>query len=295
MELLYGRPVADAILNTVREEIARSGKVPGLAVILIGNDPASHLYARLKEKAAIEIGMHFEKHIFSETESETVILKKIEELNGAEDIHGIIVQVPLPNGFDTDKIIAAIDPKKDADGFHPETVRRFLAAPTPQSRRLDSSPRAGERGAEVSIPVFPDALLELAKSSGKSLPGLSGVVVANSEYFGSVMLQAMQNEGITARMILGDDFQKGEEKIDDVDIVFSACGVPNMITSHQVQEGAILIDGGISKQEEQIVGDVDHESVTSKASFLSPVPGGVGPVTIACLLRRTLHLSQKKV
>lgn len=276
MELLYGRPVADAILNTVREGITDTDVVPGLAVILIGNDPASHLYVRLKEKAAQEIGMHFEKYVFSETDSEETILKKIEALNAAEHIHGIIVQVPLPEGFDTDRIIRAIDPRKDADGFHPKTVEKFLS------------------GDISMIPVFPDALLELAKSSGKGLSGLLGVTVVNSEYFGSVMLQAMKNSGIIGRMVMVGEFTNGNASIDDADIIFSACGLPRMIQMHHVKQGAILIDGGIAKQGEKILGDVDHESVDSRASFLSPVPGGVGPVTIACLLRRTLLLSRKE-
>lgn len=275
MELLYGKPVAEKIRALMKEEIISRGIAPGLAVILIGNDPASHLYVQLKEKSAQEIGIYFEKHIFSDTDSEENILKKIEALNNAENIHGIIVQVPLPSGFDTDKIIGAIDPKKDADGFHPETVKQFLA------------------GDVSKTPVFPDALLELGKASGRNFSGLQGVAVVNSEYFGSVMLQAMKNNGIVSRMILVDAFQNGQEKIDEADIIFSACGIQGMIRAEHIKEGAIIIDGGIVKQGEKIKGDVDAEGVTSKAGFLSPVPGGVGPVTIACLLRRTLLLSQK--
>lgn len=275
MELLYGRPVADKILSGVREEIIRSGITPGLAVILIGNDPASHLYVRLKEKAAEEMGIHFEKHVFSEIDSEKDVLEKIEELNASEDIHGIIVQVPLPEGFDTDQIIAAIDPEKDADGFHPETVNRFLA------------------GDATEIPVFPDALLELGKASGRNFARLQGVAIVNSEYFGQVMLRAMENEGMAVRMVMADDFGKDSETIGEADVIFSACGIPRMIRSEHVKDGAIIIDGGIMKQGEKIMGDVDAESVASKAGFLSPVPGGVGPVTIACLLRRTLLLSKK--
>ncbi len=277
MELIYGRPVANTILNEVKSQILRREHIPGLAVILIGNDPASHLYVRLKEKAAQDTGIHFEKYVFFEADLEENILKKIQELNEAEHIHGIIVQVPLPNGFDTDAIIASIDQKKDADGFHPKTVKRFLA------------------GDKAMIPVFPDALLELGKASGKTLSGLSGVVVANSEYFGSVMLQAMKNEGIAGRVVMADSFRSGQEKIDDADIVFSACGIPGMIQAQHVKEGVIIIDGGIKKQDEKIMGDVDSESVALSVKFLSPVPGGVGPVTIACLLRRTLLLSQQKV
>lgn len=273
MQLIYGRPVADVILEGVKGVVAHSDLRPGLAVLLVGDDPASHLYVSMKEKAALSIGIHFVKEVMLDTVSEADLILCIEAWNEDENIHGILVQVPLPMGFDTDKIITAIDPKKDADGFHPETVERFLG------------------GDATACPVFPRALMELFHSTKVSAHGLTGVALVHSKHFGRVMMKAMENEGIVPRIVLADDFRNGKEGISDADVVFSACGVPDLIQGHQVRDGVIIIDGGIAKQDGKIVGDVDVESVTPKASFLSPVPGGVGPVTIACLLRRTMQLA----
>lgn len=275
MQLIYGRPVADAILEGVKGVVAHSDSRPGLAVLLVGDDPASHLYVSMKEKAALSVGIHFVKEVLLDTISEADLISCIEAWNEDENIHGILVQVPLPAGFDTDRIISAIDQKKDVDGFHPETVERFLA------------------GDNSACPVFPRALMELFYSTKVNPQGLTGVALVNSEYFGRVMMKAMENEGIVPRIVLADDFQKGGVDISDADIVFSACGIPSLIQGHQVKEGVILIDGGIAKWNGKIVGDVDAESVTPKAIFLSPVPGGVGPVTIACLLRRVCELAGK--
>lgn len=275
MELIYGRSIADGILDKVKTEIAASNIQPGFAVLLVGDDPASHLYVSMKEKSALSVGIHFVKEVMWATVSEADILACIEGWNKREDIHGILIQVPLPEGFDTDRIIASIDPKKDADGFHPETVEQFL-------------------GGDTSVcPVFPEALMELLRSTKKEYQGMTSVAVVNSVYFGEVMKRAMENEGLIPRIVMAGDMQSGQADISDMDIVFSACGVPHMIQGHHVKEGVILIDGGITKQDGKIMGDVDMESVTPKVAFLSPVPGGVGPVTIACLLRRTFQLARQ--
>lgn len=263
------------ILEETKREIARIGIQPGIAVLLVGDDPASHLYVSMKEKAAVGVGIHFVKEVLQSSASEADILACIDGWNKQETIHGILVQVPLPVGFDTDKIIATIDPGKDVDGFHPETVERFLA------------------GDNSACPVFPLALMELLRATGALYQGKQAVALVNSEYFGRVMMQAMKTEGLIPRIVMADDFRSGKESISDVDVIFSACGVPDLIQGHQVKEGVIIIDGGIVKRDGKVVGDVDAESVAVKASFLSLVPGGVGPVTIACLLRRTARLARK--
>lgn len=263
------------ILEETKREIVRIGIQPGIAVLIVGDDPASHLYVSMKEKAAVGVGIHFVKEVFQSAVSEADILSCIEAWNKQEAIHGILVQVPLPVGFDTDKIIATIDPAKDVDGFHPETVERFLA------------------GDNSACPVFPLALMELLRATKEECRGSVGVALVNSQYFGEVMMQAMKNAGLVPRIVMADDFRSGRVDISDAGVVFSACGVPALIRGHQVKEGVIIIDGGIVKQGGKVVGDVDAESVAVKASFLSPVPGGVGPVTIACLLRRTAQLARK--
>ncbi len=276
MEILSGKPIAQKILANVKAEISLRNTAPGLAVLLVGNDPASHLYVGLKEKAASDAGIRFEKFLFSESTREEEIIGTIEELNRRENIHGIIVQVPLPDGLDTDAIISAIDPKKDADGFHRDNIKAFLS------------------GGTGKIPVFPEALLELARSSGRTLDGLSGVILANSDYFGAVMRKACENEGMEMIVISPDRLQKTDDRLRNAGVIITACGIPKLLSASDITEGAMLLDGGISKVDGNVVGDVDRESVSEKAGFLSPVPGGVGPVTIACLLRKVLALSKKE-
>jgi methylenetetrahydrofolate dehydrogenase (NADP+)/methenyltetrahydrofolate cyclohydrolase len=275
MQLLLGRPVADAILGQLEADIKRTGVHPGIAVLLVGDDPASHLYVSMKERAAARAGIRFVKEVMADTVPEVDILARIGRWNKQADIHGILVQVPLPEGFDTEKIIAAIDPGKDVDGFHPRTVERFVA---------------GERDL---CPVFPLAMAELLRSTEVPCQGKRAVALVNSAYFGKVMQAMMENERLVPRVVMADDFQNEKETISDADIIFSACGIPSLIRGHQVKDGVVIIDGGIAKQDGKIVGDVNRESVETKAAFLSPVPGGVGPVTIACLLRRTLLLSKE--
>ncbi len=276
MQLLSGKPVADQIHAEIRERIGQLSLCPGLAVVLVGNDPASHLYVGLKERAATADGMHFEKHIFAETDTEAAVIDRIAALNRNEAIHGIIVQLPLPRGFDTDRVIAALDPEKDADGFHRDNVAAFLG---------------GER---AKIPVFPEALLELLKSSGEPLLGRRSVVVAHSEYFGSVLARACRDIGMEVEILLTPVSDEDKAILRTAQVILTATGIPKSIDGSCIAPGSIIIDGGIAKEDGQVVGDVDAESVSAEAGFLSPVPGGVGPVTIACLLRRVVAFLEAK-
>lgn len=274
MALLYGKPVADKILAETKERIGTAHIVPGLAAILIGDDSSSHLYVNLKESAAQEIGIRFEKHSFPETISPGEIFTCIEELNRRDDIHGIIVQLPLPRGFPTDEIIAHIDPKKDADGFHQETVTQFLS------------------GKDDACPVFPRAMIALLRLGKGYYIGEKGLVLANSELLGKVMTQALALEGLRAEYVLSKEEPKIlSEKTRDAHVILTACGIPDLITGEMISENTIVIDGGISERDGKIVGDADRESVEKKARLLSPVPGGVGPVTVATLLARVTELA----
>lgn len=277
MALLYGKPVADRILADTKERIETTGIVPGLAVVLVGDDLSSHLYVGLKEKAARDTGIRFEKFLFDENVAENDIIRCIDELNRRDDVHGIIVQLPLPERFDTDAIITRINPHKDADGFHPETVEQFLA------------------GDAAAYPVFPRAMIELLRSGKGYTIGEKGLVIANSSLMGKVMVQALSFEGLESDFVArSEDQEKILAKLGEARVIVTACGVPQSITGAMIAEGTIIIDGGISKDDGNIVGDVERLSVEKKARWLSPVPGGVGPVTIACLLRRVLSLSEKK-
>lgn len=269
MALIYGKPVADKILAETKARIEAAHITPGLAVILVGDDGPSHLYVNLKEKAAQSVGIHFEKYIFPKTAGNEEIFKKIEELNRRSDIHGIIVQLPLPKEFLTDEIIARIDPRKDTDGFHPETVRRFLA------------------GESNECPVFPRAMIEVLRSGQYNYIGEKGLVLANSELLGKVLTQALANEGLQAEYVLSKETPEIiSAKTKEARVIFTACGIPNLITGEMISENVIVIDGGISHLSGKVVGDAERASVEKKARYLSPVPGGVGPVTVATLLAR---------
>lgn len=277
MALLYGKSVADQILAETKARIDNARIVPGLAVLLIGDDASSRLYVNLKEKAAQDVGIHFEKHLLAETVSCGEIFQRINELNERDDIHGIIVQLPLPEGFPTDEIIAHIDPKKDADGFHPETVRQFLL------------------GNNDLCPVFPRAMIALLHTVKNQYNKEKGVAVANSELLGKVLKHTLMLQGMQAEYILSKEKPEiVQEKMKKAQVILTACGIPDLITGEMIVQGAIVIDGGIGYRDGHVVGDVERASVEAKAAFLSPVPGGIGPVTVATLLARVTDAALKR-
>jgi methylenetetrahydrofolate dehydrogenase (NADP+) / methenyltetrahydrofolate cyclohydrolase len=275
MILLEGKKIAEKILAEIKKEIAESESRPGLGVVLVGNDEASRIYVSLKEKAAQQIGINFRKIKLPEGTSEKLILEEIEKLNSDKNIHGIIVQLPLPEGLNKEKIINAIDPKKDADGFISENLKKFF------------------EGRTEIFPVFPSAILELIKSSKQKLNCKKAIILGNSEEFGKSMDFMLRNEGIESGYILRENFNKNLERIKQADILITACGEADLIKSEMLKDDVIVIDGGITKIDEKVVGDVDFKSVEFRNIFLTPVPGGVGPVTIACLLRN-VWLEYKK-
>jgi methylenetetrahydrofolate dehydrogenase (NADP+) / methenyltetrahydrofolate cyclohydrolase len=267
MKLLKGKKIAEKILKNIRKSIKKSRIKPALAVILVGNDLASELYVNLKKKAAKRVGIKFSVFRFSAGAKENAIIGKIKKLNNDNKISGIIVQLPLPKKLDTQKIINLISFSKDVDGFHPENLKLFMA------------------GKAKIFPVFPTAILEMIKASEVRLRGKSAIVAANSERFGEIMKKMMEREKIKAQYMLRKNLKGNLPKLKKADILFSALGVPGVVKGDMIKTGAIIIDGGITRRGKKVLGDVDFESVKNKASYISPVPGGVGPVTVACLLR----------
>lgn len=269
MALLYGKPVADQILSQVQDRVEHASVRPGLAVLLVGDDLESQKYVGLKEARAQEVGIHFEKHLFPKTVAHEEVFDVIAALNRRDDIHGIIVQLPLPSGFPTDEIITHIDPKKDTDGFHQETLKRFLL---------------GESGV---CPVFPRAIIELLRSAGILFHGDKAVAVVNSELMGKVLSFALSLEGLQAEYVLSSDgLEAIARKTTEARVVVTACGIPDLIDASMLASDAIVIDGGNVHVKEKVQGDVKRDEVEGKIAFLSPVPGGVGPVTVATLLSR---------
>ena len=259
MKLLYGKPIADKILNRLKSDISTSDKKPGLAVILVGDDEASHLYVSLKEKTAREIGMNFSRFDFAKNAKENEVIELIKKLNVDEKINGIIVQLPLPKDFNTEKIILEINPKKDVDGFLAKNEKDLQ-------------------------PVFSHAMMLLAESRGEILENKKAIVIANSDEFGKIMVATLLQKNISAEYFISKDIFSNLGKIKDADIVVSAVGLQGIIKGQMLKEGAIVIDGGIEKVAGKVMGDVDFASTKEKTGFLTPVPLGVGPVTIACLL-----------
>lgn len=271
MQLLLGKPAADRILAQLKENIGRETAKPGLAVILVGEDKASQIYVSLKEKRAQEIGINFFRFDFPRNSSTTKVIEKIEMLNKDSAVHGIIVQLPLPDGFDTEKIITSIDPKKDADGFHRENVTKFL------------------QGSGNVWPVFPRAIMRLLESSGEILKGKKALVIANSDEFGRVMMAALERSNLSSDCILSSNISSNLEKIKGADVTISAVGSPGLLNGQMLKNGSVVIDGGIEEVNGKVMGDVDFGSTEALSGFITPVPGGVGPLTIACLLENTFQ------
>ncbi|EKE15880.1 MAG: bifunctional 5,10-methylene-tetrahydrofolate dehydrogenase/5,10-methylene-tetrahydrofolate cyclohydrolase [uncultured bacterium] len=260
MNILEGKTVSANILADLKEKIAKEKKAPGLAVILVGQNKASEIYVGLKEKRAKEIGINFSLFRFNENSEEEEIIQKIKDLNRDENINGIIVQLPIAEKFNTQRIINEIDVKKDVDGF----------SVSDKSGKLE--------------PVFPKAIIVLLESGKKNIFGKYAVVIANSEKFGSVMQKALEKKRVKAEYILRGDIENNLEKIKNADIVVTAVGEKKLIKGNMLKNGAMVIDGGIVEENGKVLGDADFESMKNREGFISPVPGGVGPVTIACLL-----------
>ncbi|PIP26107.1 MAG: bifunctional 5,10-methylene-tetrahydrofolate dehydrogenase/5,10-methylene-tetrahydrofolate cyclohydrolase [Candidatus Moranbacteria bacterium CG_4_9_14_3_um_filter_40_7] len=275
MKLLKGKKIADKILTVLEKKIKKLFQKPCLAVILVGNDLASDLYIRLKKKAAKKIGIKFQLFRFSVKVKEVEIIQKIKKLNADKKISGIIVQLPLPGNLNTQRIINALDPRKDVDGFHPENIKLFL-----------------EKQARF-FPVFPQAIMEILKSSRAKLKGKKSLVIANSKIFGETMVVALENKRIKASYFLFKELKNKRDLIKKTEIIVSAIGCPGFLRGEMLKKGALVVDGGITKKEKKILGDIDYSSAKKIVSFLTPVPGGVGPVTIACLLRNTYKAAEE--
>jgi len=271
-QIIDGKKIAAEIRAEIKKEITESGITPGLAVILVGADPASHLYVGLKEKAAAEVGIHFEKFLFFAAEPKEKIIAKIHELNARPDIHGILVQLPLPSGYDESEIVAAIDPQKDADGFHPKNIKKLLA------------------GESKIVPPVITGILELIESTGAEMSNKKITILANSEILAKPLEKILESNEVNVALRP----ENPATYTKDADIVITALGRPKIITGEMIKPGAILIDVGTTRTEDgTTVGDVDFESTAPQAGWITPVPGGVGPMTVAMLLRNVLDLAKK--
>lgn len=272
-KLLMGKEVSARIkaeLKTEVENLKKEGINPGLAVIIVGEDPASQVYVRNKERACEECGIYSEKYALPAETTQEELLKLIDELNNKSSISGILVQLPVPKHIDEKTIINAIAPNKDVDAFHPVNVGKIMV------------------GNYDFVPCTPAGVMELIKESGIDVSGKECVIVGRSNIVGKpqAMLLLHQNGTVT---ICHTKTKNLAEKTKNADILIAAVGIPNFIKGDMIKEGAVVIDVGINRLEnKKLCGDVEFESAEKVAGAITPVPGGVGPMTIAMLMKNTV-------
>ena len=271
---LFSRKLRDQVAEHVTALKKENNVTPGLAVVLVGEDPASQVYVRSKGKQTIEAGMNSYEHKLSADTSEADLLELVNRLNEDKDVHGILVQLPLPEHINEDAVINAIDPVKDVDGFHISNVG-LLAT-----------------GQKSMVPCTPLGCLLMLKDFHGSLAGMDAVIIGRSNIVGKPMAQLLLNESCTVS-ITHSKTKNLEEVVGRADIIIAAVGKPEMVKGDWIKPGATLIDVGINRVEEndggkRLVGDAEFSSCSKIAGALTPVPGGVGPMTIACLLVNTL-------
>jgi len=272
-KLLLGKEISARIKGEIAEEVKKlksEGVNPGLAVIIVGDDPASRVYVNNKKKACEVCGIYSEEYALSGETTQAELLTLIDTLNNKKDISGILVQLPLPKHIDEETVINAINPKKDVDAFHPVNVGKIMV------------------GNYDFLPCTPAGVMELIKESGVDVCGKECVVVGRSNIVGKpqAMLLLHQNGTVTICHSRTKDLK---EKTKQADILVAAVGIPKFITGDMIKEGAVVIDVGINRLEDKtLCGDVDFESAEKVAGAITPVPGGVGPMTIAMLMKNTI-------
>lgn len=280
-KILDGKAVSQRVKNALKDEtekfVEKYGIKPGLAVVIVGDDPASRVYVNSKKKACAEIGYYSEEHALPESTTEGELLSLVEKLNGDEKIHGILVQLPLPKHIDEEKIINAINPKKDVDAFHPVNVGKIMI------------------GNFDFLPCTPAGVMELINEAGIDLTGKNCVVVGRSNIVGKPQAMLLLHKNATVT-ICHSKTKNIKEITKNADVLVAAVGRAQMFDGDYIKDGAVVIDVGMNRLEnKKLVGDVDFESAEKKASYITPVPGGVGPMTIAMLMKNTLTAAKNAV
>ena len=276
--IIDGKKISAVLREKLKEKVSKLkstyNAVPGLTVILVGEDPPSKIYVKNKEKSAIEVGINSEVLRYSDNVEEQVVLNKIKELNKNDKVSGILVQLPLPKHINKRKVIETIDPKKDVDGLHPVNVGNLSS------------------GYNSTIPCTPLGCYLLIKNTEKNLSGKHAVIIGRSNLNGKPMTQLLLKENCTVT-ITHSKTKDLKSECSRADIIVAAVGRPKLVKGDWVKKGAIVIDVGINKTDSGLVGDVDFDEVAKVAKAITPVPGGVGPMTIACLLNNTVECFKK--
>ena len=280
-EIIDGKAVAAAVKERIRKDAIRFQKTskttPGLAVVLVGNDPASKIYVRNKKKACEEVGFKSFEYVLPAETPEIVLLELIDTLNRDPNIHGILVQLPLPKHIDEDEVIAAITPKKDVDCFHPVNVGKLVT------------------GSADFAPCTPAGVMELIKSTGTEVAGKRCVVIGRSNIVGKPMAMLLLQANGTVTICHSKTENLGDV-CREADILVAAVGKPKLITGDMIKPGAVVIDVGMNRDANgKLCGDVDFKSASKVAGYITPVPGGVGPMTIAMLMENTYSAAKLSV
>ena len=280
MALIDGKKVSGEIRNRLKQETAelknKTGCIPGLATVLVGDDPASTVYVRNKNKICNEVGFQSLGKNLPVNTTEAQLLDLISELNNNDEVNGILVQLPLPKHIDSEKILLAIDPEKDVDGFHPINVGRLAI------------------GNALLTPCTPTGIITLLDYYGIEIAGKHAVVLGRSNIVGKPVAHLLLQRHATVT-ICHSKTTNLEQVTSQADILIVAVGRPHFVNSEMVKEGAVVIDVGINRVDGKLTGDVDFDSVSKKAGYITPVPGGVGPMTIALLMENTLKAASLKI
>ena len=279
-EIIDGKAVATAVRSRIRAEVdafvQATGKRPGLAVVIVGEDPASQVYVRNKKRGCEEVGMHSEEYALPTETTEEELLALIDKLNNDSQIHGILVQLPLPAHLDAEKVILAINPEKDVDAFHPQNVGKIMI------------------GNFSFLPCTPAGVMELLKHYEIDLCGKNCVILGRSNIVGKPQAMLMLKENATVT-VCHSKTKNLAEVTKNADVLVSAIGKAGFVTADMVKEGAVVVDVGINRTADgKLCGDVDFAAVCEKASYITPVPGGVGPMTITMLLQNTLTAAKEQ-
>jgi methylenetetrahydrofolate dehydrogenase (NADP+)/methenyltetrahydrofolate cyclohydrolase len=267
--IIDGKAVAARVRAEVAEEVARLDVVPGLATVLVGDDPASHIYVGGKHRASAEVGITSIRHDLPADTSEAEVLDLVARLNADPAVSGIIVQLPVPDHIDAARVTSAVDPRKDVDGLTPTNAGLLV------------------QGRDGLVPATPSGVMELLRAYDTPLEGAHAVVVGRSDLVGKPVSSLLLAQNATVTVCHSRTRDLGEV-CRSADVLVAAVGVPRLITGDMVKEGATVIDVGMNRVDNALVGDVDFEAASARARAITPVPGGVGPMTIAMLLRNTL-------
>ncbi|MBM7569707.1 bifunctional methylenetetrahydrofolate dehydrogenase/methenyltetrahydrofolate cyclohydrolase FolD [Aquibacillus albus] len=277
-EVIYGNVLAESMRNEMKEEVDKlkeNGIVPGLTVILIGSDPASQSYVKGKQKASDKVGIHSDLIELPSDTTEQALLDLIHQLNNDEKVHGILVQLPLPKHIREQVVIETIDPSKDVDGFHPINIGRMIA------------------GKDTFFPCTPYGIIQMLKSKNIEIEGKNAVVVGRSNIVGKPVGQLLLNENATVTYCHSRT-KNMQAYTKSADILIVAVGRAHFLSGDDIKEGSVVIDVGVNRLETgKLTGDVDFESAKEKAAYITPVPKGVGPMTITMLLHNTIKSAKK--